>query len=127
MGLAHGWYPPKSNLGLKRIFSFTLLVVIKTNIHIPCSEVLSRNLELEEAKKKERTQARVWGLRVKMGVTKEKVESTLTSKLNPSHLVSSSFTIFVLLFELCIFYFYASSHSHHPHIGLLICQFRVGK
>lgn len=76
---------------------------------------------------KERKQARVWELRVKMGVTKEKVESTLTSKLNPSHLVSSSFTIFVLLFELCIFYFYASSHSHHPHIGLLICQFRVGK
>lgn len=56
VGLAHGWYPPKSNLGLKRIFSFTLLVVIKTNIHIPCSEVLSRNLELEEAKKKESNQ-----------------------------------------------------------------------
>lgn len=56
VGLAHGWYPPKSNLGLKRIFSFTLLVVIKTNIHIPCSEVLSRNLELEEAKKKESKQ-----------------------------------------------------------------------
>jgi len=67
---------------------------VKTRIHF--TEGFTREIEGKNSRK-------VKPDKREMGVTKEQVESSLNSKLNPSHLVSFSFPVSFLSVDLLVY------------------------